>query len=42
MYESGYRGDVYPAPWMWESAPTAVFPRYPFPDSLKRVCEGGF
>jgi hypothetical protein len=42
MYGAGYRGDVYPAPWMWESAPTAMFPRYPFPDSLKRVCEGGF
>ena len=42
MYGAGYRGDVYPAPWMWESAPTAMFPRYPFPDSLKRVCEGGY
>ena len=41
MYEAGYRGDVYPAPAMWESA-TAVFPRYPFPDSLSRMCEGGF
>src|SRR2546423_1775538 len=30
MYEAGFRGDVYPAPWMWESAPTAMFPRYPF------------
>jgi len=42
MYESGYRGDVYPAPKMWESAPTAVFPRYPFPESLTRRCEGGY
>ena len=41
MYDAGYRGDVYPAPWMWGSAPTAVFPRYPFPDSLKQMCEGG-
>ena len=42
MYESGYRGDVYPAPWMWESAPRGVFPRYPFPDSFKQMCDGGF
>jgi hypothetical protein len=42
MYEAGFRGDVYPAPWMWESAPTAMFPRYPFPDTLKAMCEGGF
>jgi hypothetical protein len=41
MYDSGYRGDVYPAPRMWESA-TAVFPRYPFPESVKRFREGGF
>lgn len=42
MYRSGYRGDVYPAPWMWESAPKGVFPRYPFPDSFKNMCDGGF
>lgn len=42
MYESGFRGDVYPAMWMWESAPTGVFARYPFPDTLKQMCEGGF
>jgi len=42
MYEAGYRGDVYPAPWMWQSAPTGVFARYPFPDSLERMREGGF
>jgi hypothetical protein len=42
MYESGYRGDVYPAPWMWESAPRGVFPRYPFPDGFKQMCDGGF
>lgn len=41
MYESGYRGDVYPAPWMWESA-AGVFPRYPFPATVKQMCEGGF
>jgi hypothetical protein len=42
MYDGGYRGDVYPAPWMWDSAPAGVFPRYPFPDSFKQMCEGGF
>src|SRR5439155_14358011 len=42
MYDSGYRGDVYPAPWMWESAPKGVFPRYPFPGSFKQICDGGF
>ena len=42
MYNAGYRGDVYPSPWMWDTAPTAVFPRYPFPPSFKQVCEGGF
>ena len=42
MYDGGYRGDVYPAPWMWDSAPAGVFPRYPFPDSFKQMCDGGF
>jgi hypothetical protein len=42
MYESGFRGDVYPAPWMWETAPTGVFPRYPFPGNFKQMCDGGF
>ena len=42
MYEAGYRGDVYAAPWMWDSTPKGVFPRYPFPDSFKQMCEGGF
>jgi len=42
MYESGYRGDVYPAPWMWDAAAKGVFPRYPFPDSFKHMCDGGF
>ena len=41
MYEAGYRGDVYPAPWMWETA-TGVFPRYPFPETVKQMCEGGY
>ena len=42
MHEAGFNGDVYPAPWMWESAPTAVYARYPFPDSLTTMREGGF
>lgn len=42
MHEAGFTGDVYPAPWMWESAPTAVFARYPFPASLETMREGGF
>ena len=42
MHDSGFTGDVYPAPWMWESAPTAVYARYPFPASLEAMREGGF
>ena len=41
MYRAGFRGDVYPAPWMWDCAPR-VFPRYPFPDSFRQMCDGGF
>ncbi len=42
MYEAGFTGDVYPAPWMWESAPTGVYARYPFPPSLDAMRMGGF
>jgi hypothetical protein len=42
MDEAGFIGDVYPAPSMWTSAPTAVFARYPFPDSLETMRHGGF
>lgn len=42
MYDAGFRGDVYPSPWMWESSQTAVFPRYPFPESFRQMCAGGF
>lgn len=42
MYDSGYTGDVYPAPQMWESAPTSVYARYPFPSSLETMRHGGF
>lgn len=42
MFESGYRGDVYPSLRMWELAPTGVFANYPFPESLKTMRAGGF
>ena len=42
MFESGYRGDVYPSLGMWEIAPTGVFASYPFPGSLKVMRAGGF
>lgn len=42
MQDAGYTGDVYPAPSMWESAPTAVYARYPFPSSLEHMRQGGF
>lgn len=41
MYDAGFYGDVYPAPAMWEAAPTGVFARFPFPDSLNQMREGG-
>lgn len=42
MHEAGFVGDVYPAPWMWEIAPTSVYARYPFPGSVASMREGGF
>ncbi len=42
IHEAGLSCDVYPAPWMWSVAPTAVFARYPFPDTVARLREGGF
>lgn len=42
MHEAGFAGDVYPAPWMWDSAPTGVYARYPFPPSLDTMRMGGF
>jgi len=42
MYEAGFAGDVYPALWMWESAPTPVYARYPFPVSIESMRHGGF
>lgn len=41
VYESGYRGDMYPSLRMWEIAPTGVFATYPFPSSLKVMRGGG-
>ncbi|MCX5661818.1 MAG: hypothetical protein NTW19_19230 [Planctomycetota bacterium] len=41
MYGAGFTGDVYPAPTMWEAAPTAVYARYPFPSSLESMRHGG-
>ena len=40
MYEAGYTGDVFPAPAMFEAAPTAVFSRYPFPAALDQMRNG--
>jgi len=42
MFESGYRGDVFPSLGMWQLAPTAVFASYPFPKSLDVMRSGGF
>lgn len=42
IHDAGLACDVYPAPWMWNVAPTAVFARYPFPDTVARMREGGF
>jgi len=40
MFESGFRGDVYPSPAMWQFGHVGVFPYYPFPQSLDRMREG--
>lgn len=40
MYQSGYRGDIYPIPSMWEMGEIGVFPTYPFPEGLERMREG--
>ncbi|MEM9374167.1 MAG: hypothetical protein AAGA55_11035 [Planctomycetota bacterium] len=40
MYDSGYRGDVYPAPAMWGLGDVGVFPGYPFPEGLDRMRAG--
>ena len=40
MHESGFRGDVYPSPKMWDNAGVGVFPTYPYPAGLDRMREG--
>ncbi|MCA9311842.1 MAG: hypothetical protein KDA21_11590, partial [Phycisphaerales bacterium] len=40
MYESGFRGDVYPAPGMWSVGHVGVFPSFPFPEGLDRMRAG--
>ncbi len=42
MSEAGFGGDVYPSPKMWDSQPTAVYARYPFPAALDDLRQGGF
>lgn len=42
MHDAGFTGDIYPAVWMWDSAPTALFARYPFPRSVEAMRSGGF
>jgi hypothetical protein len=41
MYNSGFRGDVYPAPGSWKFGAVGVFPTYPFPESLEEMRLGG-
>lgn len=40
MFESGYRGDVYPPPTAWKLGGVGVFPNYPFPAGVARMSEG--
>ncbi|MEL6496945.1 MAG: hypothetical protein AAGJ54_07300 [Planctomycetota bacterium] len=40
MYNSGYRGDIYPSLSMWGRGDVGVFPTYPFPEGLARMREG--
>lgn len=42
MYDAGYGGDVYPSPSMWHAGEIGLFPRYPFPESLDRIRDGGY
>jgi hypothetical protein len=41
IHGAGYTGDIYPAPAMWEVAPTPVYARFPFPSSLDTMRNGG-
>jgi len=40
MYDSGFRGDVYPSPALWRFGHVGVFPSYPFPEGVARMREG--
>jgi hypothetical protein len=40
MFHSGYRGDVYASPTMWQYGDVGVFPSYPFPSSIERMRGG--
>jgi len=40
MHDSGYRGDVYPSPAMWNYAHVGVFPSYPYPKGIDRMRAG--
>ncbi len=42
MFNAGFSGDVYPAPWMWQCTSTPVYARYPFSHALEQMREGGF
>jgi hypothetical protein len=42
MFDSGYTGDVYPSPQMWQLPPIGLYTRYPFPAALDRMREGGY
>jgi hypothetical protein len=42
MHDAGYSGDIYPSPGLWHAAPTGVYARYPFSESLDERRKGGF
>jgi len=40
MYNSGFRGDVFPAPAHWRFGHVGVFPSYPFPEGVEQMRQG--
>lgn len=40
MFDTGFRGDVYPPPAAWKTGHVGVFPNYPFPEGVSRMREG--
>ena len=40
MYAAGFRGDIYPAPTMWQLGHVGVFPSFPFPEGLDQMRTG--